>query len=811
LLGATASPYHLSGFLANTLPPISQTLLALDISSNFLNALPYGLAQCRNLEELNIGSNPLRALPTWMAVLTNLRVLIADSIGINNIPTALSGLVRLHTLGIRNNRMHSLPSWLCLLPALEALFIEGNPFQGPWKALVDPLIPRIQPQTPSLRSPQYPPNTPRTIDSVDSTEPSEWGEERHDEVDHRAPPTWTRGHRKGSSRDFNDSTPMVLPERPATATTGRARALTLDRERSESISIAPGVRAKTMFQDPQSPRPHTTFASPDGTGLRPLSRTRTTPTRRPSAASQMPPGSEGSGRDTPSSLLSVGRHNSEAGLHATDIHGLQGDRREQLSRDNVADRGASPSTLRKMKSAGDVKHAGMERSASAIDPLPNEMGEMDEANGLGKFMSVGSRSGMKEEYRALTATMFETSSPSTGSQATVRGNNYNSKDKGGDKGKWGFLKKMSKSRLRANTSYHDEDGHAVSAAHAMGAPRHMISEPVPQMPQSGNVAPGAPQAPLMTASQVGFRSSTNLGQTSPQRRVLSKRTNDSSHNTMSTASSTGFSGFSGISSSSTSSLPRNLSSPPGHSSQPSTPGLLAPPSHSPGPGSNPRRAKRRSFLPVDGPAPITIPTTRNSGNFVVIDGTPGSNPQQQGSAPVSPGYLSIPSSPMVEDEEKERERHQRALRSVMGYLRDMCDLSAGTSLGAVACTAAAAAAQVQVNSNPNYGMQGNRSNSTSNPASRTPSRPPSRRPTLSSADAARTLSDFAGSSVAMLPSSNNMPGAGVNFSSDGVKDSSNATDPDGSLSADPLQPPVEEKKVKDDKGKRAMVVKEIVS
>lgn len=36
--------------------------------------------------------------------------------------------------------MMSLPSWLSFLPALEQLEVEGNPFQGPWKALLSPLI-----------------------------------------------------------------------------------------------------------------------------------------------------------------------------------------------------------------------------------------------------------------------------------------------------------------------------------------------------------------------------------------------------------------------------------------------------------------------------------------------------------------------------------------------------------------------------------------------------------------------------------------------------------------------------------------------
>ncbi len=142
------------GFLTNNVPPISSTLLALDISANFLGALPPVLALCHNLEELNIASNPLRVLPVFLADLVNLRVIIADSTGIGTLPDTLVDLEKLHTISVRRNKMHALPSWLCLLPALQTLCVDGNPFQGPWKALVEPLLAKT-PMTPL-----YPPSTP---------------------------------------------------------------------------------------------------------------------------------------------------------------------------------------------------------------------------------------------------------------------------------------------------------------------------------------------------------------------------------------------------------------------------------------------------------------------------------------------------------------------------------------------------------------------------------------------------------------------------------------------------------------------------
>ena len=129
-------------------------MLALDISANFLGALPPALESCVCLEELNVSSNPLRALPLFISQLTSLRVLIADSTGLSTLPAPLSALDKLHTLSIRRNKMYFLPSWLCLLASLQTLLVDGNPFHGPWKALMEPLLAKGVPGS------SYPPSTP---------------------------------------------------------------------------------------------------------------------------------------------------------------------------------------------------------------------------------------------------------------------------------------------------------------------------------------------------------------------------------------------------------------------------------------------------------------------------------------------------------------------------------------------------------------------------------------------------------------------------------------------------------------------------
>jgi hypothetical protein len=196
----------------------------------------------------------------------------------------------------------------------------------------------------------------------------------------------------------------------------------------------------------------------------------------------------------------------------------------------------------------------------------------------------------------------------------------------------------------------------------------------------------------------------------------------------------------------------------------------------------------------------------------------------------SGGYISspLPMSPM-DPEEKERERHEHALRSVMGYLRDMCDLSAGTSSGATAVATAAAAVQAQLNASPGFAQT---QPAEHNPGSRSgpPSRSVSRRPTLSSADASRVLSDFSMSSAALsssasqphtFNSSSNPPsmfanGSAPSFNNLSETSSMNFKDLAGALELESATivdepPPIEEKKPKDDKVKRSMVVKEIVT
>ncbi|CAE6472101.1 unnamed protein product [Rhizoctonia solani] len=140
--GNSPNPSSVSSFLAQVLPQISATLLCLDISNNQLAALPAALSSCTYLEELNISHNPLRTLPSSLGALVSLRVFIADSCDIQFLPPQLVNMTALHSLSIRSNRLVMLPVWMCAMPSLEVLKIEGNTFAGPWKNLIEPLLPR---------------------------------------------------------------------------------------------------------------------------------------------------------------------------------------------------------------------------------------------------------------------------------------------------------------------------------------------------------------------------------------------------------------------------------------------------------------------------------------------------------------------------------------------------------------------------------------------------------------------------------------------------------------------------------------------
>jgi hypothetical protein len=189
--------------------------------------------------------------------------------------------------------------------------------------------------------------------------------------------------------------------------------------------------------------------------------------------------------------------------------------------------------------------------------------------------------------------------------------------------------------------------------------------------------------------------------------------------------------------------------------------LLVPPT-----APTPKAAKRRSFLPIDTPLPLNIPTPST-----FVPGLTASNEYDADDAKKMPMSALDTTETSRREEEKLREASTRALRSVMAYLKDMNDLN-----------------QTQTNSLSMYGS----SEEGASGASR------SRRPTIVDRGVSDGSISRSGSS-GQLRSMESM--AGLRNGTTTQTMSVITTDSGGSG---------EERKFKDDKSKRAMVIREIV-
>ena len=708
-------------FLTSVLPQISRSLLALDISANFLNALPPVLAICEFLEELNVASNPLRVLPVFLAHLTNLRVLIADSTGIATLPDALVDLDRLHTISIRRNKLHALPSWLCLLPALQTLCIDGNPFQGPWKALVEPLLAKV-PMTPS-----YPPSTPVYPASQagdTETDASDVEDLSDNEITHAL---------NASPRSPDEEDNTITPER------------------------APFfARGKSL--------PRQAPPSPQAAG-RPLARTRTTPNRSYFDQTRAKPGGTSD------------QHDSRApNARSQEDSGYLGDHE-----------------LRKMKSAGDLRRTKISSQEPGDVEVPFVRPSLSQysashsySNILSmnvpsdfqppaqRFATLGPSSGLSSPPRPATAysrpsitksiwdniseneeeplTLPKSTRVSMVQDSTISPPkllSLDSKDgrltqnaprEGKEKGsRWGFLKKMSMGKMKSE-----------SPTQSPVLPGRQV--PMPRLPTAdsyGHVRPSESTSDRSTKlPQIDMRFST-LGSLDAFSTLITPGSPQFSEKGLSRdASQTSLAAFP---------LPQRTTGPAAHS-----PTLLAP--------STTRSSKRRSFLPVD--APDTI-------NFSIADAPPSSDgfetaPQDETSRSM-PNEYTEQDQLIRQEEGRAREAYMRALRSVMAYLRDMNDLG------------------VSQQNNTTSMFNGSEDVATARP----------RRATVVDRDVSLALSGT--TVVASLESASHLR------SSDSIGRKRSGTNSQTlSVATTDSSSSVEERKFKDDKGKRAMVIREIV-
>ncbi|KAG9044246.1 hypothetical protein FS837_008565 [Tulasnella sp. UAMH 9824] len=800
----TTTPELAPSFLDNVLSFIPSTLLALDISGNQLTSLPLGLAECRALGELKISNNPLRTLPPWLSNLRNLQIFIADFIDLEFLPNELSTLSGLQLISLRNNNLHSLPGWLCLLNDIEWLLVDNNPFLAPWQAVIAPLTSAVPP-TPGL--------TPRTPFSAVSGESTLTG-------DSLSPP------QSAFSGAHGDQT-ITLPSRlfPNSGLTPTSAA---------SSQPPYHIYTPSVSGFPMAPTPDSGLSAPSPLGVAtPSSAISETPHYPVSATSYFPP--------TPVRAMTstAPPKNRRTYADGQDVEVLRVPpmppppphaASQGPSRVDGAQSDSEKKSLKKMKSADDVRKRARAGSVSAAvaaasnmfkantqpvpalpsaspmaspapSPGPNRLPLAPEATPERgqppKFMSLAMRSGsslnQSSSYQrgALTNSLWEppengpgpvTDSPVDMSDSSPRAeprtytgpppsksSQFTSPSQDDDslsreKGrKWGFLKKMSMGKMRA----------AAAGAAGQETVRSNKSIKVTR-PSTGQ----------------GSRPPSEFGQRAPARQ-FGQAPN-------SVVDSPAF-------------------HPPGVSPSASTASLnggpkavdLGSPALIP-PAGTIRSGRRRSFLPLDGPPQLNIPIDKSplmptmalggiangperpeiavsmmSGTTVI--GGDGSNPSsarqsyQEILINVQPEQPMSALSTLVMNE-----AYAGALRTLMVYLRDLFDL--GGSVPALPSGA------VPVPSMP-PSVPGSSSSS--------PMPDRRRRPTLVGGEAP-TDSVFSATftppnrGLRSMPSTTSLRG--------GPTVSTYTADSGGSGAGGGA----EERKVKDDKAKRAYLVKEIV-
>ncbi|KII93334.1 hypothetical protein PLICRDRAFT_99859 [Plicaturopsis crispa FD-325 SS-3] len=743
LVGSSSTPNALPSFMTNTLPQISSTLLALDISANFLGALPPALAMCTNLEELNVASNPLRVLPVFLCELTSLRVLIADATGLTTLPESLSELDKLHTLSVRRNKMNSLPSWLCLLPSLQTLYVDGNPFHGPWKALVEPLLTRT-PMPPS-----YPPSTPVfPLPSASLASSSAGGDTDTDDLSDPPfgePSTW---------RNSPEEEDTITPER------------------------APHLGRSTTSPFPVPAR------EPDAEETRGLQRTRTTPNRAFYANTR---------NQLPVRIDSIALGSGT------------------LSANRSEGPGFGEPEVRRMKSAGDLRGGLMSPSSPSFPPpmspaspprpdlhyppsasssnflrAGNEMPSSERILPK-RYASVGvvgggspSRNGARP---ALTQSLWDnisengdddsavqpdtkrisfSSSSSTTSPPQVRrmdSRQANSRPLSGKDGKekngrWGFFKKMSMGKMR---------GDSPSASRPGTPSNDRRPPPVPRPP---NITIGGPPVAAVGQAPVPGARPRPLGVTSPQIDMRFSTTGNLDAAPIPPAPSFAVS----PPNTEQDKAPETSTDANSHTSN----SLLSAPSPTT------RSSRRRSFLPIDLPGALSLPVPSPPPITSITTG-PIDADESDESQRATPSPAFDYEQQVRKEEERAREAYTRALRSVMAYLKDMNDL--GSS---------------QPNPVSMYGSSSDEAVGTGM-RSRRPTVVEQNRVTSDGSNASGSGTISRSGSTAQLRSAESM--AGLRDGNAANTYSVASTDSNGSG---------EDRKFKDDKGKRAMVIREIV-
>ena len=646
----------------------------------------------------------------------SLRVLIADSTGIGSLPDSLCILDKLHTLSIRRNKMHSLPSWLCLLPSLQELYLDGNPFQGPWQALVEPLLAKTS------ITPLYPPSTPIILPSPATdysigpetdTESEPTSADLEASLSRQEDDTITPARAPFLSRSATSSAIPVVPQtaprgltRTKTAPNGsffqsKSRPkieMTVDVHNASKLVDDSGYYTDHDLRRMKSAGElHSSFNRPDS---------RHSPQDSPLATPARPalPNYSTSTSASSSNLLSVASSSPDSG------------------RPTIPQRYATLgfSSTPPRKSRGTLPEVLFD-APPAPEPTVTDSARTSVVETISPTTSP-SRHISRDPTRSTPSRIDRNS-------ATMQSQSH-SKDRE-KSGRWGFLKKMSMGKMRPGPE-----------SPAQSRP-HTTYNRMPQVEPFA--APASSPATFTTMTpQIDVRFSTTgflgpLPGSAPTPPPEQKTETEA---------------------------PRSEKASP--TPPPPSPSNFLAPSSSP----VPRASRRRSFLPVaDVSVPILPPLPVSALDSLSV---PADEDLDRQSPTPSPVLATDPVDyALRREEERAREAYTRALRSIMAYLKDMNDL--GLSQG---------------NTMSMYGGAEEAS----------PMGMRSRRPTIvdkASSDASTISMSRAGSMSGQLRSPDTISGLRSGTTSQTVS----VANSDGST---------EERKYKDDKCKRALVVKEIV-
>ncbi|KAI0348600.1 hypothetical protein BDW22DRAFT_1320258 [Trametopsis cervina] len=636
LIGSSSTPNAVPTFLSNAIPPISTTLLCLDISANFLVALPPALHACVCLEELNIASNPLRALPIFLGGLTSLRVLIADSTGIATLPPALSALDKLHSLSVRRNKMNSLPSWLCLLPSLETLLVDGNPFLGPWKALVEPLLAKV-PMTPL-----YPPSTPifplpsASVASVQSTVDTD--------IDDLSDAAWPERDRAHDSLDEEDT--IVPPRAPA-----MTRSVTAPMPQQSSSSTLTRTRTapnKAYFEKNRSATK--SYADPSKEGPPSAPSTSKVGERTEKEVRRMK--SAGELRRSPVATMSTFNTATSSPQRPALSHYATSASSTNLLSLSPNDSQLPPKRFASLGVSSALSPPGM-RSRPAVDRTVWDEISADEAETNSAKKALPPTPSAESVHNPIPSNMGALSSKQD------RESRYSPEKRAKEDSKqtkWGFFKKMSMGKMRNDSPSSSRSGTPQLRQH-----------PSPQVRPHTIARSGSSAGQRHTGTpQLDVRISTTGALLPPESHISPSLSRKLSSDLLKSAPPPPIPEVSVSASGDESFLDFEPKSPPPLLS----PNLLSPTLLVPSP--TPRAAKRRSFLPID----VSVPDA--SAFLPAVQVTNGLDGLDEGGRS-TPSPVPDLEYQQRREEEKAKESRIRALRSVMAYLKDMHDLGLNQS------------------------------------------------------------------------------------------------------------------------------------